>query len=120
MTEQQGQRGQPAPRPKQKPRQSAEVKTRAVRMVYEAMDEQGERHGAISRVAGLVGVNRTTLSRWMVAAEIDAGERPGLTSVERERLRALERENRELRRANVILKAASAFFAAEFDRRDQK
>jgi transposase len=112
---------QPRPaQPKLKPRQPPEVKTRAVRMYHEAIGESGERHGALARIARLMGVERTTLSRWIAQAEIDAGERSGLTTAERERLRQLERENRELRRANEILKAASAFFAAELDRRDRK
>jgi transposase len=105
---------------KSKPHWSAEAKERAVRMVYEAREEPGGYTGAISRVASLVGVSHTTVGRWVAAAEVDAGMRPGLTTAERARLRALERENRELRRANEILKAASAFFAAELDRPDQR
>jgi transposase len=118
MAEQQQrqQRGQPQTRP----RHPAEFKARAVRLVHEAVEEQGESHGALTRVARTLGLRRETLGRWVVAAEIDAGERPGLTSAERERMRALERDNRELRRANEILKSASAFFAAELDRRDQR
>jgi transposase len=89
-------------------------------MVYEAREGPGGYTGAISRVAALVGVSHTTVSRWIAAAEVDAGTRPGLTTAERARMRELERENRELRRANEILKAASAFFAAELDRQDQR
>jgi transposase len=67
-----------------------------------------------------LGINHETLRIWVRRAETDAGARPGLTSDERARLRDLERENRELRRANEILKAASAFFGAELDRRCEK
>jgi transposase len=93
-----------------------EMRERAVRMVAETIAEQGERHGAVTRVARELGVGTESLRTWLRQAEIDAGQRPGLTSEERERLKALERENRELRRANEILKSASAFFAAELDR----
>ena len=117
MDEQLLKRGQPQP----KPRQPREVRERAVRMVEEAAEAAGgDRFGAIARVARLIGVHPATVGRWVVAADIEAGRRTGLTSLERARLRALERENRELRRANEILKAASAFFAAELDRHDQK
>ncbi len=112
--------GQPDTRSKPRPRRSAEYRERALRMVDEAATETGERHGAIARVARLLDVNRETLRRWVIAAEIDQGDRPGLTTAERARLRELERENRELRRANEILKAASTFFAAELDRHDQR
>ncbi len=103
-----------------KPRYPAEMRQRTVRLVFETIDEQGEQHGAIARVAGQLGVPRWTVSRWVRQAEVDAGRRTGLTSAERERLAELERENRELRRANEILKAASTFFAAELDRRPTK
>ena len=93
-----------------------EMRERAVRMVAETIAEQGERHGAITRVARELGIGPESLRTWLRQAEIDAGQRPGLTSEERERLKALERENRELRRANEILRSASAFFAAELDR----
>jgi transposase len=92
-----------------------ELRDRAVRMVFEA-----ERHGrsqweAIVSVADKLGPTAETVRRWVRRVEIDEGRKPGLTTDERERLKALERENRELRRANEILKAASAFFAAELD-----
>ena len=93
-----------------------EMRERAVRLVAETIAEQGERHGAMTRVARELGIGTESLRTWLRQAEIDAGQRPGLTSEERERLKALERENRELRRANEILKTASAFFAAELDR----
>ena len=86
-----------------------------MRMVFEA-----ERHGrsqweAIVSVADKLGPTPETVRRWVRRVEIDEGRKPGLTTDERERLKVLERENRELRRANEILKAASAFFAAELD-----
>lgn len=96
-------------------RYPVELRDRAVRMVFEA-----ERHGrsqweAIVSVADKLGPTSETVRRWVRRVEIDEGRKPGLTTDERERLKALERENRELRRANEILKAASAFFAAELD-----
>jgi len=93
-----------------------EMRERAVRMVAETIAEQGERHGAVTRVARQLGIGTESLRTWLRQAEVDAGQRPGLTSEERERLKTLERENRELRRANEILRTASAFFAAELDR----
>ena len=93
-----------------------EMRERAVRMVAETIAEQGERHGAVTKVARQLGIGVESLRTWLRQAEIDAGQRPGLTSEERQRLRELERENRELRRANEILRTASAFFAAELDR----
>jgi transposase len=68
----------------------------------------------------VVGVSSETLRKWVRRAEVDAGSRPGLTTEERERLKALERENRELRRANEILKSAAAFFGAELDRQPRR
>jgi len=93
-----------------------ELRERAVRLVFETIAETGERVGAVARVSRLLGVNRETLRLWVRQAEVEGGQRLGLTSEERGRLKALERENHELRRANEILKAASAFFAAELDR----
>jgi transposase len=93
-----------------------EMRERAVRMVAETIAEQGERHGAVTRVARELGIGTESLRTWLRQAEIDNGARPGLTSEERQRLKTLERENRELRRANEILRTASAFFAAELDR----
>ncbi len=94
-----------------------EMRERAVRLVAETIAEAGgERHGAVTKVSRELGIGTESLRTWLRQAEIDAGQRPGLTSEERERLKALERENRELRRANEILRTASAFFAAELDR----
>jgi transposase len=78
-----------------------------VRLVLEHQDEYASQWAAITSIAEKSGMGVETLRKWVRRAEVDAGERPGLTSDERVRLRALERENRELRRANEILKAAS-------------
>lgn len=99
--------------PRQYPR---ELRERAVRLVLETMTEQGSRYGAAKKIGDQLGINPDTLRDWVHQAEIDRGARAGLSTDERERMRALERENRELRRANEILKAASTFFAAELDR----
>jgi transposase len=92
-----------------------ELKERALRLVDQAAAE-GERHGAVTRVAKQLGIGPESLRQWVRQARVDRGELGGLTSAERERMKELERENRELRRANEILKSASAFFAAELDR----
>ena len=94
-----------------------ELRERAVRMVFEHQDEHDSQWAAICSIANKFGISHETLRTWVRRAEVDQGLRPGLTTEERERLRALERENHELRRANEILKSASAFFAAELDRR---
>ena len=94
----------------------AELRERAVRMVLEHEHEGGSQWEAICSVADKLGPTAETVRKWVRRVEVDEGRRPGLTSDERERLKALERENRELRRANEILKAASAFFGAELDR----
>ena len=94
-----------------------ELRDRAVRMVFEIREESGQQQGAVARVADRLGVNRETLRNWVRQAEVDGGKRPGTSAVDAQRVAELERENRELRRANEILKAASAFFAREFDPR---
>ena len=86
-------------------------------MVFEHQDEYPSQWKAICSIADKLDVNRETLRLWVRRAETDAGQRPGLTTDERARMRELERENKELRRANEILKAASAFFARELDPR---
>ena len=97
-----------------------EVRERAIRMVFEHTEEYGSQWAAIRSIAGKIGMSPETLRRWVRQAERDGGLRPGLTSDERSRMKELERENRELRRANEILKSAAAFFGAELDRRDRK
>lgn len=97
---------------------SAEVRERAIRLVMEHAEEYPSQWAAITSIAEKIGCTSETLRHWVRAAERDAGKRPGLSSAERERLKELERENRELRRANEILRKASAYFAqAELDRR---
>lgn len=92
-----------------------ELRERAVRMVREGVADQGERFGVVTRVARQLGIGSESLRNWVNQAEVDEGNRSGLTSEERRRIAELEKENRELRRANEILKSASAFFAAELD-----
>ena len=94
-----------------------ELRERAVRMVQEHRDEYPSEWAAITSIATKLGVGTEALRLWLRRAQVDEGQRSGLTSQERERLKQLERENRELRRANEILKAASAFFARELDPR---
>jgi transposase len=94
-----------------------ELRERAVRMVLETIEQTGERFGVITRVARQLGIGSESLRTWVRQAEVDGGRRPGVTSEERRRVAELERDNRELRRANEILKAASAFFARELDPR---
>jgi transposase len=99
-------------------RYPAEVRERGVRLVFEQQGSHGSQWAAITSIAAKLGCTAETLRHWVRQAERDAGERPGLTSSERERLKELERENRELKRANEILRKASAYFAqAELDRR---
>ena len=98
-------------------RYSPEVRERAVRMVWEHESEHASQWAAIRSIAGKMGCTAETLRRWVRQAERDQGRRPGLTTDEKARLKDLERENRELKRANEILRLASAYFAkAELDR----
>ena len=94
-----------------------ELKERAVRLVRETIAESGERFGVVTRVARQLGIGEESVRKWCRQADIDGGQRPGTTSEEGHRIAELEREVRELRRANEILKSASAFFAAELDGR---
>ena len=94
-----------------------EMRERAVRMVFEIREQTGEHKGVIGRVARQLGIGTESLRGWVRRAEIDGGQRPGVTTAEQRRIVELERANRELRRANEILKAASAFFARELDPR---
>ena len=101
-----------------KSRYSPEVRERAVRLVVESAPSHGSEWAAIESVAAKMGCAAETLRHWVRQAQRDTGQRPGLTTAERERLKELERENRELKRANEILRKASAYFAqAELDRR---
>ena len=95
-----------------------ELRERAIRLAVEARRDPATRSGALRRVGQQLGINPETLRNWVVQAEIDQGSRPGVSTEEARRIAELERENRELRRANEILRTASAFFAsAELDRR---
>lgn len=97
---------------------SPEVRERAARMLLEHQGERGSQWAAIGSISAKIGCTAETLRKWVRQAERDTGRRPGLTSDEKQRLKDLEREVRELRRANEILRKASAFFAqAELDRR---
>jgi transposase len=91
-------------------------KEQAIRLVHQIWEGTGERHGAVQRVARQLGYGVETVRKWVNQADVDAGARPGTTSEDNAKIRRLEQEVRELRRANEILKSASAFFAAELDR----
>lgn len=97
-----------------------ELKERAVRMVLDVRAETGEKHGAIVRIAKQLGVGVESLRNWVNQADVDAGRRGGTSTADAQRIAELERENRELRRANDILKAASVFFATELDGRPKR
>ena len=107
----QGASGKPTTR-----RYSDEERAQAVRLVRQLRDELGTEHGTIKRIADQLGYGVESVRSWVRQADIDDGAKPGVTSAEAERVKALEQEVRELRRANAILKSASAFFAAELDR----
>ena len=95
-----------------------ELRERATRLAVAARQDPARRAGALQRIGEQLGINPETLRGWVKQAEIDAGQAPGVTTAEAQRIKALEAEVRELRRANEILKTASAFFAAaELDRK---
>ena len=95
-----------------------ELRERAIRMAVDLRRDPATRSGALRRVGDQLGINPETLRNWVGQAEIDEGHRPGVTTVEARRIAELEREVKELRRANEILRTASAFFAAaELDRK---
>jgi len=94
-----------------------ELRDRAVKMVLEIRQRDGKGRGEIARVGRQLDVHPEALRSWLQQAEIDSGQRPGTTTEDKQRIAELERENRELRRANEILKAASAYFARELDPR---
>jgi len=101
-------------------RSSQEVRERAVRMVAEHRSEYGSEWEAIRSIAEKIGCSAEALRTWVRRTQVDAGEKPGITSEERARTKELEKEVRELRRANEILRKASAYFAqAELDRRQK-
>ena len=94
-----------------------ELRERAVKMLFEVREREGKGRGELARVARQLDVHPEALRAWAQQAEIDGGQRPGTTSGDKQRITELEREVRELRRANEILKAASAYFARELDPR---
>ncbi len=96
-------------------RYPVEVRERAVRLVLEHRGEYQTEWAAITSIAQKCGMTAETLRKWVRQVEVDGGRRPGVSSEEAQRIKELERENKELRRANEILKAASAFFARELD-----
>ena len=99
---------------------SPEVRARAVRMVLDRESEHRSRWAAVSSIAAKIGCTAQSLNEWVKKAEVDSGVRGGLPTEVAEKLKALERENRELRQANEILRKASAYFAmAELDRRSK-
>jgi transposase len=97
-----------------------ELRERAVRMVLEIYDQSDDHFGVISRVAGQLGLGVESLRKWVRQAQVDQGQRAGTTTGDKARINELEKEVKELRRANEILKSAAAFFGAELDRRQQK
>ena len=97
-----------------------ELRERAVRMVYEWREARGAEYGGFAEVGEMLGVHRESVRNWVRQHEIDGGSRAGQTSDDKGRIAQLERENRELRRANDILKSAAAFFGAELDRQQPR
>lgn len=98
--------------PKQYPK---ELKDRAVRLVLDHRDDYESQTEAIRVISERLDISRESLRRWVIRADVDAGTKPGATTAEQERIKALEREVRELKRSNEILKSAASFFARELD-----
>ena len=96
-----------------------EQRERAVRMVLDHLGEYRSVYAACAAIGPKVGVGKESLRRWVLQAQVDAEQRPGVTTAEQQRIRELERENRDLKEANEILKAASIFFARELDPRNR-
>ena len=103
-----------------RPPYPAEVRERAVRMVFDHQAEYPSQWKAIESIAAKLAIHHETLRIWVRRAETDTGQRPGLTTDERAKMRELEREVKELRRANEILKSAAVFFGAELDRKQPR
>ena len=103
-----------------RPPYPAEMRERAVRMVFDHQHEYPSQWKAIESISAKLNVNHETLRQWVRRGETDAGQRPGLSTDERIKIKELEREVKELRRANEILKAAAHFFGAEFDRQSPR
>jgi|SRR5689334_8095737 transposase len=97
-----------------------ELREQAVRLVKEWRVEHGRLDGGFAEVADQLGVHVESIRNWMRQTEVDSGERPGVTSEDKARIKQLEKENAELRRANEILKSAATFFGAELDRQHRK
>ena len=97
-------------------RYSEDEKRDAVRLVRQLRKELGTEHGTVQRIADQLGYGVESVRKWVAQADVDDGARAGVSSEEAARIKALEQENKELRRANAILRSASAFFAAELDR----
>jgi transposase-like protein len=97
-----------------------ELRDQAVRLVREWRKEHDRRDGGIREIANQLGVHVESVRNWVRQASIDSGDAPGVTSEDKVRIRKLEQENAELRRANEILKAAATFFGAELDRQSEK
>ena len=101
-------------------RYPAELQERAIRLVYEWREARDRRDGGLKEVGEQLGVHAETIRNWVRQHGIDGGQRAGLSTEEKARIKELERENFELRRANEILKSAAAFFGAELDRRPKR
>jgi transposase len=97
-----------------------ELRDRAVRLVLESYEADGSRRGAVARIGGQLGINPEVLRKWVRQAEVDQGIAGGLTTSERQHMKELERELKEVKRANEILKSAAVFFGAELDRQQKK